>query len=463
MAGKGTTSNLAYFVQDRWKIVPGVQLNLGLRYEDQWIDSANNVAIGGKSDANIDACVVDLECRTVDKLKLQHNWAPRIGVAWDPMKNGRSKIYGFWGRFYEAIPLDMNIRAINGERYIITQHVSNTAATSANWFNATGNPLTINGPYTVRRRSTLTAVTPLDEDLKAQYEDQIIFGGEYQFRPEWSVGARFINRELRRIIEDIGTFTNPDDPLELTGYVIGNPGQGFFGAPFDKPKRSYKALELTAQRAFKRNWHLNASYTFSRARGNHEGLYMSGYDQLDPNITALYDIPSFLPNSTGRLRADRPAQFKVFSAYMYKGLTLSEGFLISSGVPISVQGPEIVNGYGDGTIFLQPRGSGGRTPTYWNFDVHADYKIPLFGAQDPKNFSVVLDVFNLFNQTKALESDQDYVFEGMSGIGPWEADANLDAFGNPKFNANLPHSPFFQTPTLFQSPRSVQVGLKFTF
>ncbi len=34
-------------------------------------------------------------------------------------------MYAFWGRFYEAIPLDMNIRAINGERYVIMQHVSN--------------------------------------------------------------------------------------------------------------------------------------------------------------------------------------------------------------------------------------------------------------------------------------------------------------------------------------------------
>ena len=38
---------------------------------------------------------------------------------------------------------------------------------------------------------------------------------------------------------------------------------------------------------------------------------MSGYDQLDPNINALYDIPSFLPNSTGMMRSDKPFQFKV--------------------------------------------------------------------------------------------------------------------------------------------------------
>ena len=190
-------------------------------------------------------------------------------------------------------------------------------------FNPSGSPLAINGPWQVRRVSTLVNITPLDEDLKSQFEDQLIIGADYQFRPTWSIGARFINRELRRIIEDIGTFTNPDDPLELTGYVIGNPGEGFFGAPFDKPTRSYKALELTLQRAYTNNWHLN--------------------------------------------------------------------------------------------------------------------------------------------RNTAMERDSDYVYEGMNGIEAWQADSNLDAFGNPKFNSSLPASPYFDTPILFQAPRSMQVGVKFTF
>jgi len=462
VVGKGSTTNTALFVQDSWKVTPSVQLNLGLRYEQQRLDSANNVAISGQSDAV--ACTVNLECRTTNGLRLNGNWAPRLGASWDPLGNGRSKIYGFWGRFYEAIPLDMNIRSINGEHYIITQFVNPTELTSDNVFNPSGSPLAINGPWEVRRVSTLVNITPLDEDLHSQYEDQLIIGAEYQFRPAWSIGARFINRELGRIIEDIGTFTNPDDPLELTGYVIANPGEGFFGAPFEKPTRSYNALEVTLQRAYTNNWHLNSSFVYAKANGNHEGLYMSGYDQLDPNITALYDIPSFLPNSTGRLRSDKPYQFKLYGAYTFPwGLTLSEGFLLSAGVPESVQGPEIVNGYGDGTIFLQPRGSYGRTPTYWNVDFHADYRLPLSRLGAGRSISVILDVFNLFNRNTVLENDSDYAYEAMDGFEAWQADSNLDAFGNPKFDPSLPASPYFNTPILFQAPRSMQVGVKFTF
>ncbi|OFW30059.1 MAG: hypothetical protein A3H97_02190 [Acidobacteria bacterium RIFCSPLOWO2_02_FULL_65_29] len=460
--GEGTTNNVAWFVQDFWKITPQVQLNLGLRYEDQSLGSANNVAIAGRSDA--EACTALGECRIVDSLRLTNNWAPRIGATWDPLGTGRTKIYGFWGRFYEAIPLNMNIRAINGERYIIPQFVSQVPLSSSNWYNATGSPLARNGPWTVRRTSTLTAITPLDEDLKAQYEDQFIVGGEYQFRPTWNFGVRFINRKLERIIEDIGTFTDPADPLALTGYVIGNPGEGFFGGPFDKPKRTYNAVEVTLQKALANRWHLTSSFVFARATGNHEGLYMSGYDQLDPNITALYDIPSFLPNADGKLRADKPAQFKLYSAYLFDwGLTLSEGMLFSSGIPISSQGPEIVNGYGDGTIFLRPRGADGRTSKFWNFDFHADYRLPVFPQRGERGLSLVLDVFNLFNRHEVLETDQDYIYEGMTGFGAWETASNLDAFGNPKFNSALAKSSFYGTPILFQAPRSVQFGVKFTF
>ena len=144
-------------------------------------------------------------------------------------------------------------------------------------------------------------------------------------------------------------------------------------------------------------------------------------------------------------------------------MTVSEGFFLSAGIPISAQGPEIVNGYGDGTIWLKSRGSEGRTPAYWSLDLHADYALPFFSKGGSKRLNIIVDAFNVFNRHETLEVDQDYVYEGMDTIDAWEAAANLDSFGNPKFNASLPASSYYKTPILFQSPRSVQVGIKFTF
>jgi len=463
--GKGTTTNAALFAQDSWKISSSLTLNLGLRYEEQWLDSAQNVAVGN-SLAEGEACNADVTaCRTIDQLKLKGNWAPRIGLVWDPLKNGKSKVYGFWGRFYEAIPLDMNIRAINGERYIITQWVNpNPAINASNWYNPGGSPLDTNGAWNVRTQSALTALTPLDEDLKAQYQDEIVVGTDYQFSNSWSVGARYVDRSLKRVIEDFGIFTDPSDPQLLTGYVIGNPSEGAFGAPYDAPKRYYRAVELTLQRAKTNNWQLLTSFVYAKAKGNYEGLYISGYDQLDPNITALYDIPSFLSNAYGTLRADKPYQFKVHGAYTFPfGLTVSEGFFLSAGIPISAQGPEIYNGYGDGTIWMKTRGTEGRTSAYYSLDLHADYDLPVFGRKSGKRLSIIVDAFNVLNKHETLEADQDYVYEGMPNIDEWEDPSNLDSFGNPKFNPSLTPSSFYKTPILYQAPRSLQIGIKLAF
>ncbi len=456
--GSGTTRNSAYFLQDQWKLLSNLQFNLGVRYEEQHMESGRGVFVAANNDEV-------LSPRHQDSFTLDGNWAPRLGVIWDPMNNGRGKIYASAGRFYEAIPLDINIRALNGEDYIISQYYHPTGRHGADdWWNPAGTPISRPG-WERYVQSVLTAATatPLSEDLKAQYQDEWLIGAEYQFGAFWSAGARYVDRRIKRVIEDFGVFGDPSDPLHLTGYSIGNPGEGALGSDFDKPKRTYQALEMTLQRAFSNNWQLFSSFVYARARGNYEGLYMTGYEQLDPNILALYDIPSFLQNAEGKLRADKPYQVKVHGSYRFPfGLTVSEGLFVSAGVPISTQGPEIYNGYGDGTIFLLPRGSAGRTPTYWSLDLHADYLLPMFKGTG-RGLSLIVDVFNALDNDETLEVDQDYIYEGMPGIEEWEEDENLDFFGNPAYNEELPSSPYYGTPIRIQAPRTVQLGVKFTF
>jgi outer membrane receptor protein involved in Fe transport len=464
VTGRGRTTNTAAYAQDNWRVSSNLRVNAGLRFERQQLTSGNRVAIAGASDAA--ACFSSGNCRTVGSLAPGGTLAPRLGLTWDPSRRGVSKVYAFWGRFFESIPLDLNIRAINGERSIITQYVNTAALTSTDWYNAGGSPLAINTPWSVYRAFTQFAMTPVDEHLKSQFEDQFAIGAEYQVGGHLSVGARYVDRSVKRVVEGIGTFTNPADRLQLTGYVITNPGFVDFGAAFERPSRHYRALEFTASKALADNWFLASSFVYAHATGNYEGLYLSENDQLDPNITLLYDIPSFVPNQNGALRADRPYQFKIHSAYTVRpGLTLSEGLLVSAGVPVSAMGPELVYGYGDGSIFMLPRGSKGRTPTYWNFDIHADYRLPV-----GRDLSVVLDVFNVFNLHAVLDVDQNYIFEGMPNFDLWinglpgsEPGENLDVYGNPKFNGALPRSPFFGTPILFQAPRAVQVGVRVRF
>ena len=75
------------------------------------------------------------------------------------------------------------------------------------------------------------------------------------------------------------------------------------------------------------------------------------------------------------------------------------------------------------------------TPSYWSFDVHADYRFRL-GAGD---LVLVVDVFNLLDSQDAIDYDQN------TEIAP-----QVD---NPDFGRRI----------LYQDPRSIRLGVRFDF
>src|SRR5207249_10532963 len=108
--------NWSAYVRDSWQIQPNLTLNAGVRYEEQRLRYA------------------DFLRNTIDPLTQQQLGtnamvltgmiAPRVGLLYDWTKEGRSKIYVHWGRFYESIPMDINDRSFGGE--VVFQQDFNT-------------------------------------------------------------------------------------------------------------------------------------------------------------------------------------------------------------------------------------------------------------------------------------------------------------------------------------------------
>ena len=68
-----------------------------------------------------------------------NNWAPRLGAVYDPFNDGRSKVSVSYGRYYEAIPLDVAARYFAGENFVnLVRHPSRARATCRNPYNWTG-------------------------------------------------------------------------------------------------------------------------------------------------------------------------------------------------------------------------------------------------------------------------------------------------------------------------------------
>ncbi len=104
---QGETFNWAAYLRDSWQIQPNLTLNAGLRYEEQRLRYASFLQ------GTVDPLTGNLLGK--DAMTLTGNYAPRIGLLYDWTKEGRSKIYANWGRFYESIPLDINDRSFGGE------------------------------------------------------------------------------------------------------------------------------------------------------------------------------------------------------------------------------------------------------------------------------------------------------------------------------------------------------------
>ncbi len=77
-----------WYVQDSWRPARGWTVNLGLRWDQEDVIQTDGT----------------IAPRTTN------DWQPRVGIVWDPLGNGSTKIYAFAGRFYYSLPTDLELR-----------------------------------------------------------------------------------------------------------------------------------------------------------------------------------------------------------------------------------------------------------------------------------------------------------------------------------------------------------------
>ncbi|MFB3855436.1 MAG: carboxypeptidase regulatory-like domain-containing protein [Vicinamibacterales bacterium] len=401
----------SFFVQDTWRVLPNLTVKPGIRYEQQKL-------IGNLED-----------------FTWNNNWAPRIGVSWDPMNNGRMKLYGNWGRYFAKIPNDLAARALSAD----------AGVTRADYFDE---GLTRPVPDGVSAAGTtshftlagLSAAT-FDPDSKSTYSDEWLAGAEYEIVPQFSVGVHYQRRNFGRVLEDIGQapmvayYLEPEDKLASVEYFITNPSASTpvvfpeYGASFEEAIHDYDAVTFTAEKRFGSRWGIQSSYRLAWLEGTFEGFFRNDNDQSDPGITSLFDFPTNDPSyvalgralgfrgdirflgtaGAGPLPLDRRHSIKVFGNYLLPaGLNLGLGVTALSGTPLTALAANPVY-ENDGEIPETPRGAGFetvdgfRTRTPWDarLDLHADYGFNLGGSR----LLVIADVFNVTNRRAALDYD----------------------------------------------------------
>src|SRR5437588_1203032 len=90
----------AFFIQEDYKLRPNLTVNLGLRYETVTVPREVNGKVSNLRNVTDSKMTVGDPWHSNPS---KHNFAPRIGMAWDPLRDGKTSVRAGFGIFYDEI------------------------------------------------------------------------------------------------------------------------------------------------------------------------------------------------------------------------------------------------------------------------------------------------------------------------------------------------------------------------
>ena len=453
---KISTVSVGAFLQDSWSIMDKVTLNAGFRYDTQTL-----YAEQGRG------------------LVQPNQWSPRVGLIFDPTQKGYGKLFVNYAIYYQSLPLNVMARAGSGEPQVRTGRRFGLCNPNAAGYPESCdrpenlNVATLNGSSDPNQNWAYqsTGRLAVDPDLKPQSTNELTAGAEYEIIRNGRLSVTYIRRWMRSIVEDMSRD-------EGATFFLGNPGSGI-ASDFPEAERTFDAGILAFTKTFSDRWLAQASYTLSQLKGNWEGLFRAQTGQLDPGTNSDFDLRDLTVNRKGFLAGDRRHEFKFFGAYdiplaRHHHVNIGASYRTRSGAPTTPLGRHVL--YGNGEVFLLPRGSGERMPWVHNVDLNVSYT---FMKTEKQTLAFTADVFNLFNLRAVIRRGTTYTLravqpiQGEAAKNPYvDGDRrNIDPGLIQAADEEAAMRPFepsdksrtFGAPLEYQAPITLRVGVKSTF
>jgi outer membrane receptor protein involved in Fe transport len=325
----------AGYIQDEWKVLPKLTVNIGLRYDFVTDPTTNvhplNTLINppfGKFQrvSHVFASNPSL-----------HNFDPRVGIAYDPFGDHKTAIRAGFGIFYDPIearsyasgyyfnppyalafvPLPQFPNPFPGALPPPAQLVGVD-------YNTTQSPHMYQWNFNIQRQ--LTGSTSLTV-------------GYVGSRGVHLYAARDINPVLPTVVNGVQVFGVPAGPTKVG--IVSNPRLNPAGAALSSEApvgdSDYHSLQVGLNRRFARGLQSQVSYTWSKCMDDASGTYglEGGIPWSDP-LDGSFD--------RGRCLFDRPQVFRLSGVYAFpfqnnilvKGWQMDGNFVAQSGSPWNV-------------------------------------------------------------------------------------------------------------------------------
>jgi hypothetical protein len=329
-----------------------------------------------------------------DRVYATNAVAPRLGVAWDVRRSGRTVLRAHYGWYYDGVKssyfdtVDPEIAPVYGVD--VDPRVN-----------------------TIGARILLQPGTNhvIDAGLKPPRLKEAVVGIEHELFGGIVAGAYGIDRRSDQFVDDVLTYKASDfvraavkdsgpDGFAASGdettnttnvysqltnplaneFLVTNPAGAF---------RTYHGLEVTVRRRTIARWGVQGSWVLSRTTGN--------YDKAGAEMSADYDSPNtdpgLQPLREGRVANDHTHLAKVFGTYRLPfRVSLSGAFYYTSGGSFTrSQGLRLNQGRVD--VFVEPRGSE-HYDAIMRLDARIERQFSLGGG---RRIGAAVEGFNLSN------------------------------------------------------------------
>jgi hypothetical protein len=394
--------NIGMYVQDEWKVTPGVTVNAGVRYDLQFLDTM-------ATDVN--------------------NVSPRIGMAWTPSPSSRTIVRGGAGVFYDRIPLRAVANALlsAGNTTDLDQLRQINVSLSPTQTAAPVFPTILDAPIPL---VTLVNFTTMDGHIQNAYSRQANVEIERQIGSSATVSVGY---QYLRGLGLIASVNQNVPTCVASGDNNGcrpNPAYGNNSRYSSVGHSSYHGLHLSLVQRPAGWGNYRVSYTLSKSMNDvGENFFSSPIDPFD------------ISKDWGRSDDDQRHRLVASGAVQARGFQLSGMLQAYSALPLNItSGVTTVQGTAgrplvNGSFIARNAGVGS---DFFTVNLRVSRTFPIHARLRVEG---LIEGFNVTNRMNVVTRN-----------------ANFGAGAYP----GSPSSTFNQT-TAVADPRTAQVGVRLTF
>ena len=388
------------FVQDRW-MAGRATINAGVR-----VDGVKAYLPAQSSPAG--TWVGERSFPERDVFSFSANVAPRLGISYDLLGNGRTAVKAYYGRFFNQFGSELaeasNQNALFG-----------TDGFRVPWRDPNNNLRVDPGELDLSNFTGFSATLfpPVDPDAGRPYSDEFNVGVDHQLARDLALSVSYHRRQHRDGLTIVDR-ARPESAYTAVSRTYNDPQRGSQTITVysldptlltrrdriitnaDLLQSDYDGVQLSANKRMSNRWQLLAGVTLQKHRGfDHGGTF------TNPGGNSDFNNPNYRLNRTdAAVFTDIPWSFTLSGTYLLPyDISLSGKYTARDGDPLDrtwTISPAVAQGAE--TVRVQSRGDD-RTETVNKF---VDIRFGKRFSLGPSRLEATMDVFNLLNANHVL-------------------------------------------------------------